>query len=125
MGRCSGICQGNISPSEYKKIFKSITGFLEGKDEEVISALEEEMRGASRSLEFERAALLRDRAASVRKLGERQKVITDSVGDIDVIAVASADSLSSAEVFYIRGGRLIGRDSFDLSGFNPMIFSKE
>ena len=115
MGRCSGICQGNISSAEYKKIFKSIIGFLEGRDDEVISALEDEMREASRNLEFERAALLRDRAASVRKLGERQKVITDSVGDIDVMAVASADSLSSAEVFYIRGGRLIGRDSFDLS----------
>ena len=73
------------------------------------------MMEASRNLEFERAALLRDRAASVKKLGEQQKVITDSGGDVDVFAVATQDSLSSAEVFYIRGGRLIGRDSFDLS----------
>lgn len=115
MGRCSGICQGNTEPGEYKKIFKNIISFLEGKDDEVVAHLEEEMQEASRNLEFERAALLRDRAASVRKLGEQQKVITDSVGDIDVIAVASEDSLSSAEVFYIRGGRLIGRDSFNLS----------
>lgn len=115
MGRCSGICQGNVSPTEYKKIFKNIIKFLEGKDEEVISQLQEEMLEASRNLEFERAALLRDRAASVQRLGEQQKVITDSVGDVDVIAVAAEDSLASAEVFYIRGGRLIGKDSFDLS----------
>lgn len=115
MGRCGGICQGNISSAEYRKAYKSIVRFLDGKDEEAISALEEEMREASQNLEFERAALLRDRISSVKRLGERQKVITDSAGDIDVIAVASEDSLSSAEVFYIRGGRLIGKDSFDLS----------
>ena len=115
MGRCSGICQGNTDSIEYKKIFKSIVRFLEGKDEEVTAQLEQEMLEASQNLEFERAALLRDRAASVKRLGEQQKVITDSGGDIDVIAAAAEDSLSSAEVFYIRGGRLIGRDSFDLS----------
>lgn len=115
MGRCSGICQGRIAPADYKKIFKNIVRFLEGKDEEVSLQLEEEMKEASRNLEFEKAAILRDRSAAVKKLGERQKAITDSGGDIDVIAAASEDSLSSAEVFYIRGGRLIGRDSFDLS----------
>ncbi len=115
MGRCSAPCQGNTSKSEYRKIFKSIAAFLEGKDEEVIRSLEEEMKEASQKLEFERAALLRDRMLSVQKLGQEQKVITDSAGDIDVIAAAAEDSLCSAEVFYIRGGRLIGRDSFDLS----------
>ena len=115
MGRCNGICQGNEKPAEYKKLFKSIIRFLEGKDEEVVEQLQKEMQEASQNLEFERAALLRDRAASVKRLGEQQKVITDSTGDVDVIAVAAQDSLSSAEVFYIRGGRLIGRDSFNLS----------
>ncbi len=115
MGRCSARCQGGVSASEYRKIFKSIISFLDGKDDEVIASLEKEMLEASENLEFERAAILRDRAASVRKLGEEQKVITDSIGDIDVIAAAAEDGLSSAEVFYIRGGRLIGRDSFDLS----------
>ena len=115
MGRCSGICQGNVSSAEYRKLYKNIVRFLEGKDDEVIGVLEQEMHLASQNLEFERAALLRDRVASVKRLGERQKVITDSVGDVDVIAVAAEDSLSSAEVFYIRGGRLIGKDSFDLS----------
>ena len=115
MGRCNGICRGTVSPEEYRKTFRNIIKFLDGKDDEVIAALEEEMLEASQNLEFERAALLRDRAASVRRLGESQKVITESGGDVDVIAVCAEDSLSSAEVFYIRGGRLIGRDSFDLS----------
>lgn len=115
MGRCSAPCQGGMAASEYRKIFKNIVTFLDGKDDEVIESLEKEMMEASENLEFERAALLRDRAASVRKLGEEQKVITDSIGDIDVIAAAAEDGLASAEVFYIRGGRLIGRDSFDLS----------
>ncbi len=115
MGRCSAPCQGGIAATEYRKIFKNIVSFLDGRDEEVTANLEKEMLEASENLEFERAALLRDRAASVRKLGEEQKVITDSIGDIDVIAAAAEDGLSSAEVFYIRGGRLIGRDSFDLS----------
>ncbi len=115
MGRCSAPCQGNVSKAEYRKLFKSIAAFLDGKDEEVIEGLEKEMLEASANLEFERAALLRDRAASVKRLGQEQKVITDSIGDIDVIAAAAEDGLSSAEVFYIRGGRLIGRDSFDLS----------
>ena len=115
MGRCSGICQGNVSSAEYRKLYKNIVRFLEGRDDEVIEVLEQEMQEASQNLEFERAALLRDRIASVKRLGERQKVITDSVGDVDVIAAAAEDSLASAEVFYIRGGRLIGRDSFDLS----------
>ena len=116
MGRCSAVCAGNTDAAEYRKLYKKIAQFLEGKDEKVIEELENEMKEAALSLEFERAALLRDRIASVKRLSERQKVITESGGDIDVIAAAAADSLASAEVFYIRGGRLIGRDSFNLSG---------
>lgn len=115
MGRCSAVCTGNIGAEEYRETFKSIIKFLEGKDSEVIDSLREEMRSAAAALEFERAALLRDRIDSVLRLGERQKVITDSGGDMDVVAAAAADSLASAEVFYIRGGKLIGSDSFNLS----------
>lgn len=116
MGRCSAVCEGKTDPAEYRKLYKNIARFLEGSDEKVLEDLENEMKEASEALEFERAALIRDRILSVRRLSERQKVITESGGDIDVIAVAAADSLASAEVFYIRGGRLIGKDSFNLSG---------
>ncbi len=116
MKRCSGVCQGKISEAEYKKLIKNIIRFLDGKDEEVIECLTEEMKDAAKNLEFERAALIRDRIDSVKRLAEKQKVITDGGGDSDIIAVAAEDGLSSGEVFYIRAGRLIGRDSFNLSG---------
>ncbi len=115
MGRCSGICQGNMEPKQYRKLYTDIARFLDGKDEDVIKSLEQEMRQAAENYEFERAAILRDRANSVRRLGEKQKVITDSARDIDVISVAIEGALSSAEVFYIRSGRLIGQDSFNIS----------
>ena len=116
MNRCSGVCQGKIGESEYKRLIKNIIRFLDGKDEEVIESLTDEMKEASDNLEFERAALIRDRIDSVKRLSEKQKVITDGGGDSDIIAIAAQDGLSSGEVFYIRAGRLIGRDSFDLSG---------
>ncbi len=115
MGRCSAVCQGNMDLKQYRKLYMDIARFLDGKDEAVIKSLEEEMRQAADSFEFERAAILRDRANSVRRLGEKQKVITDSAKDIDVISVAIEGTLSSAEVFYIRSGRLIGQDSYNLS----------
>ncbi|MEE0867473.1 MAG: excinuclease ABC subunit UvrC [Clostridia bacterium] len=116
MGRCSGVCQGETDEAQYRKMYKTIAQFLEGKDSFVIEQLQEEMKEAAQNLEFERAALIRDRIASVKRLSERQKVITDSGGDTDVFAVCAEDSLASAEVFYIRGGKLIGQDSFNLSG---------
>lgn len=115
MGRCGGVCTGNIPADEYKKAYKDIVRFLGGGAEELAESLEKEMKEASDALNFERAALLRDRILSVRRLGEEQKVITDSGGDVDVIACAADSSLSSAEVFYIRAGKLIGKDSFNLS----------
>lgn len=115
MGRCSAICMGKMNQSEYKKLYKDIAQFLEGKDESLIENLKEQMKEASRNLEFESAALIRDRIASLNALSEKQKVITDSGGDLDVLAIAAEDSLASAEVFYIRSGKLIGQDNFNLS----------
>lgn len=115
MGRCMAPCRGTVSSEEYKKLFKSIASFLEGKDKEVIDELTAEMYRASGELEFEMAAALRDRIESVRALSERQKVITDNDADMDVFALAAEDSLACVEVFYIRHGKLIGRDSFDVS----------
>ena len=115
MGKCMAVCTGNVDKNTYRKVYSDIVKFLEGKDDEIIQNLTKEMQAASERLEFETAALLRDRIASVKNLSERQKVITDSSGDMDVIAVAAEGGLCSAEVFYIRSGRLIGMDSFDLS----------
>ncbi len=115
MGRCMAPCQGNVSSEEYKKLFRSIAAFMEGRDQEVIDELTAEMYKASENLEFEMAAVLRDRIQSVKALSQRQKVITDNDADMDVFALAAEDGLSCVEVFYIRHGKLIGRDSFDVS----------
>lgn len=115
MGRCMAPCQGTVSSEEYKKLFRSIASFMEGKDQEVIDEMTAEMYRASENLEFEMAAALRDRIQSVKALSQRQKVITDNDADMDVFALAAEDSLSCVEVFYIRHGKLIGRDSFDVS----------
>lgn len=116
MGKCMAVCKGDVSKTEYKKLYKEIVHFLEGKDKEVISLLEKEMHEAAEKCEFERAAILRDRLLSVKRLSERQKVISDSKADMDIFSVAIEGTLSSLEVFYIRAGRLIGQDSFNLSG---------
>ncbi len=115
MGRCMAPCQGNVSSKEYQKLFKSIAAFMEGKDQEVIDEMTREMYQASENMEFEMAAALRDRIQSVKTLSERQKVITDNDADMDVFAFMAEDSLACVEVFYIRHGKLIGRDSFDVS----------
>ncbi len=115
MGKCMAPCQGNISSEDYKKLFGSIASFMEGKDKEVIDSLTEDMYRASDRLEFELAAALRDKIEAVKRLSERQKVITDNDADIDVFALAAEDSLACVEAFYIRHGKLIGRDCFNIS----------
>lgn len=115
MGKCDAVCGGKISEKEYRAKCADAANFLKGNIEEVVTALEEKMRIAAQNTEFELAAQLRDRIASIKNLREKQKVITEGGGDIDVLAVAAEDSLASAEVFYVRAGRLIGSDSFDLS----------
>lgn len=117
MGRCGAPCTGKISSEEYKKLFKDIASFLEGKDKEVIESLTEEMMKASDNMEFEMAAAIRDRLMSVKALSEKQKVITDNDADMDVFALAAEDGLACVEVFFIRHGKLIGRNSFDISNF--------
>lgn len=117
MGRCMAPCTGKVSSEAYKKLFKDIASFLAGKDNEVIESLNSEMQAAAKALEFEMAAALRDRLASVKALSEKQKVITDNDAHMDVFALVAEDSLACVEVFFIRHGKLIGRNSFDISNF--------
>lgn len=115
MGRCIAPCTGRVSSEEYKKLFNSICAFMEGKDKEVIDSLTQEMLRSAQDLEFERAASLRDTIQSVKALGERQKVVSENDVDMDVFALAAQDSLTCIEAFYIRHGKLVGRDGFDVS----------
>ncbi len=116
MGRCIAPCSGNVTSEEYKKIFEDIAKFLSGSDRELLDSLNREMRAAAENLEFERAALCRDKIESITNLSEKQKVLSTKDGDIDIVACAAEEILASVESFYIRGGKLIGSDSFNIKG---------
>ena len=116
INRCMAPCQGNVGKQEYKDVVKGIIMVLDGKQEEMINDLGQKMQQAAEGLDFERAAEIRDNIASLRKIGERQKMISSSFLDQDVIAMAREDGEVCMQVFFVRGGKLIGREHFLLDG---------
>lgn len=112
--QCKAPCQGYISEQEYRKCIDKVIRFLNGHYDEVLSELEVKMQEASENMEFERAIEYRELLGSVKQIAEKQK-ITDSRGeDRDILAVAKDAEDAVVQVFFIRGGRLIGRDHFFL-----------
>ena len=112
--QCYAPCQGYISREEYRKSIDEVVRFLNGNYDPILKELEEKMLDASENLEFERAIEYRELLASVQKIAQKQK-ITDTAGDDrDIIAMASEGEDAVVQVFFIRGGRLIGRDHFYL-----------
>jgi len=112
--QCQGPCQGYISQEEYRERIKQAIAFLNGNFKETIMDLENKMQLASEEMRFEDAMEYRDMIASVKRIGERQK-ITDSDGeDKDVIAVAMEQDDAVVQIFFVRNGKLIGRDHFFL-----------
>ena len=112
--QCYAPCQGYISREEYRKSIEEVVRFLNGNYDPILKELEEKMLDASENLEFEKAIEYRELLASVQKIAQKQK-ITDTAGDDrDIIAMASEGEDAVVQVFFIRGGRLIGRDHFYL-----------
>lgn len=112
--QCKAPCQGYISEQEYRKSIDKVIRFLNGHYDEVLKELEAKMQEASENMEFERAIEYRELLGSVKQIAEKQK-ITDSRGeDRDILAVAKDAEDAVVQVFFIRGGRLIGRDHFFL-----------
>ena len=112
--QCYAPCQGYISREEYRKSIDEVVRFLNGNYDSILKELEEKMLDASENLEFEKAIEYRELLASVQKIAQKQK-ITDTAGDDrDIIAMASEGEDAVVQVFFIRGGRLIGRDHFYL-----------
>ena len=112
--QCKAPCQGYISEQEYRTSIDKVIRFLNGHYDEVLHELEEKMQEASENMEFERAIEYRELLGSVKRIAEKQK-ITDSRGeDRDILAVAKDAEDAVVQVFFIRGGRLIGRDHFFL-----------
>ena len=114
--RCLGPCIGAVTKQEYRQIINQVILFLEGKQELVIKELKSKMKIASNQFKFEKAAWLRDQIRAVEKVIEGQKIATAISGDQDVIALAQAKDRACVQIFVIRNGKLIGRDSFVLEG---------
>ena len=112
--QCNAPCQGYISEEEYRKAVTEVLHFLNGDYDIILKELEGKMQKASEALEFEKALEYRDLLHSVQKIAQKQKM-TDTAGeDRDILAVATEEEDAVVQVFFIRGGRLIGRDHFYL-----------
>lgn len=114
--RCSGPCIGAISQEDYRATIQQICLFLEGKTERIQTQLQAQMKSAAEALDFERAAFIRDQINAMQRVVERQRVVTRARADEDVIAFAREDGDTCVQVFFIRGGKLIGRETFLLDG---------
>ncbi len=114
--RCLAPCTGEIGKDEYREIIEQVILFLEGRTSQVVRGLDRNMRAAANELNFERAAALRDQLQAVEKVLEGQKVFHLTSETTDVIALSPAFGETWVEVFFIRQGKLIGRDHFIMSG---------
>ena len=109
--RCSGPCAGLISPEDYARDVRHVEMFLEGKSDDVITELVRQMGEAAERQEYELAAQLRDRIATLRKILERQYIVGEK-GDLDVVACTSEGGVTCVQVFFFRGGHNLGNKSF-------------
>ncbi|MGD8968897.1 MAG: excinuclease ABC subunit UvrC [Anaerolineae bacterium] len=114
--RCLGPCIGAVSQEAYRAMIEGLVRFLEGRGEQVITDLETRMNAAADGWDFEQAASLRDQLRAVRSIVRQQKVVSVAGADQDVIAFAREEDDACAQVFFIRGGKLLGREYFVLEG---------
>ena len=113
---CSAPCIGAVSQEGYRQMIADLCQFLDGRTEPIVSRLRMDMEKAAAEMRYERAAAVRDQLLAIEKVVERQKVVSQDYIDSDVIAMARADSDACVQVFFIRGGKLVGRDYFLLDG---------
>lgn len=112
MKQCSGPCTGNITKEEYREHVDKALEFLNGNYGLIIKELAQKMNDASEELDFESAAKYRDLLASVKVVAQKQKMTDSSMEDKDIIAIASDENDAVVQVFFVRDGRLIGREHF-------------
>ena len=113
---CIAPCIGKVNHNEYRQMISDLCQFLEGHSSSIIERLEREMEKAAEELRFERAAAIRDQMRAMEKVAERQKIVSTDQKDSDVIAMARTNGEACVQVFFIRAGKLIGREYFILEG---------
>jgi excinuclease ABC subunit C len=112
--KCTGPCVGEIEEMPYRQLVHELCDFLDGDTDTIVRHLDAEMREAADSLEFEKAARVRDRLTAVRRAIERQQMVADRREDLDVIGLADDELEASVQVFFVRKGRVVGRKGFML-----------
>jgi excinuclease ABC subunit C len=116
IGNCLAPCIGAVSRQEYAEVIRQVILFLEGKQERVVKELKGQMERASEAMDFEKAARLRDQIQAVEQVVEGQRIAARVKGEQDAIAFKEDKDQAYVQVFFIRGGKLIGRESFLLQG---------
>jgi excinuclease ABC subunit C len=114
IGRCLGPCRGTVTPDDYGKLTRQLRLFLEGRADEVVELLEQQMGRASEALDFEEAAALRDRIADIQKISHRQRVLSATDTNRDALAIARHDRLAVGAVIRVRHGKLVACESVPL-----------
>ena len=113
---CNGPCIGAVSRQEYRETIAGLIQFLEGKTESFVANLKVKMAAAADDLDFETAATIRDQLRAISHIVEKQKIVSAAQADQDVVAFAREDGDTCVQVFFIRGGKLLGREYFILDG---------
>ncbi len=112
---CAGPCIGAIDQAGYRQMIADLMNFLNGRGEQILERLQKEMEQAAEELRFEKAARLRDQIQAIHAVIEKQKIaFGQEMADSDILAIARSDGEACVQVFYIRGGKLIGREYFVL-----------
>ncbi|HIX60193.1 MAG TPA: excinuclease ABC subunit UvrC [Candidatus Blautia gallistercoris] len=114
MKQCNAPCQGYVTKEAYRDQIKGVLSFLNGDYKDTIAELQKKMEAASQEMNYEEAIGYRDLIRSIQKIGERQKITSQEGEDKDVVAVAMDGTDAVAQVFFVREGKLIGRDHFYL-----------
>ncbi len=114
IGQCLAPCAGKLEPARYRGMVRDVTLFLEGRQEDLIRQLSAEMEQAAHELQYERAAELRDRVRALQKVVEKQKIVSGDLADQDVMAIAREGDQTCAQIFFVRGGKLLGREHYML-----------
>lgn len=112
---CFAPCTGKVSMEEYRKVYEEICNFLEGGHKELLADMTLRMSEASEKMEFELAAALRDKIRSIKMLDEKQRIInSDKQNDLDMIGIGIFDGKAFVEAFFVRNGKIMGRESYTL-----------
>ena len=112
IGKCNGPCGGYVSKEDYSKIINSVIDILNGKDKEITKELKRKMEEASMNLEFEKAASYRDKILAIEALVQKQKMFKVTDEDEDFINIYSDEKDSCIQIFFLRGGKITGREHF-------------